>query len=1188
MNFFSFLNNFKIRGKLLLLVAFPLLGLLYFSGLAVYNSYTIGVNVQDATVLTNMATKISSLVHETQKERGMTAGFLGSNGKKFADKLPNQRELTNKAYNNFLNFNQTINYSLYPEKFKTQMDKAISMMENLAPIRSSVDTLNISTAKAIGYYTKNNALFLSMINASVKLTKVPEIIKDVAAFNAFLQAKERAGIERAVGANTLAVDKFGPNMRSKFMNLIAAQDSYLKTFKGYSSDIENEYFNKTMVGSDIDEVNRIRKVLIDAREQGGFNIDAEYWFKTISKKIGLLKKTENYIRDNLRISNPKVKEAAKIASALANLLHETQKERGATAGFIGSKGTKFAKILPNQRKLTDKRRSLLMATLKSYHSKYNSPAIHNAMMKNIENLNKLKKMRKNVSALSVNVGTAIKYYTGMNTGFLNTIATISKMATNSNEAIDLNSYYNFLMSKERAGIERAVMSNSFARNKFLPGIKVKFTQLVTEQNAYMYSFLSTARDSFVTFYKKTVKGSAVDEVNSMRKIAFEATTIGGFNEDANKWFGHITAKINKLKQVDDYLAKRLISRLQVLENAADKAMYIDLTSAICVHLLVWFISLVITSNIIKNLTSFKRGLNFFFAYAVREKDHMKPMEVFGKDEFAQMTEEMNEGILKTSHVIEQDKKVVQEIDDVMAKIGNGFFTYTIHEKGATTEVESLRQNINKMLVLTKTKLDNINKLLGEYGKGIYNFELSDKEKEGMGGEFGSLANSTIVLGHDISSFMALFGNAVDGLTSNIDHLTSTASELSNSSNMQAASLEETAAAIEEITSNIKSSSSNVYNMSTLADELTTTANSGQELANKTASSMEDINTQVTAINDAIGIIDQIAFQTNILSLNAAVEAATAGEAGKGFAVVAQEVRNLASRSAEAANEIKALVENATLKAQEGKQVATQMIGGYSNLNKKITQTKQIIDDVSTASKEQETAIVQINDTINDLDKVTQQNASAAHNLESLAGQIASLTTNITSVMEGVVFDEKTKDEVCDVDLMRAVSGYKKDHINFKINNFSKLDTYTSFKVVDDKHCKLGLWVIEQEQKGAEFTKTSQWTQLKEIHHNVHSGVQKYIDKNATNALNDELYTLAKTIEDDTLKVFDSLDSILNVHCKNLKKNKTIPVANAGNKISAPKQITTPVSKPTPAVTPKVIPATPAVVASNDHDEWESF
>ena len=157
--------------------------------------------------------------------------------------------------------------------------------------------------------------------------------------------------------------------------------------------------------------------------------------------------------------------------------------------------------------------------------------------------------------------------------------------------------------------------------------------------------------------------------------------------------------------------------------------------------------------------------------------------------------------------------------------------------------------------------------------------------------------------------------------------------------------------------------------------------------------MDEINTQVTLINDSISVIDQIAFQTNILSLNAAVEAATAGEAGKGFAVVAAEVRNLASRSAEAAKEIKAIVENATSKANHGKQIADHMIDGYKQLNENISQTINLISDIQNASKEQLLGIEQINDAVTQLDQQTQQNAMVAsqtHDVAVLTDQIAKL------------------------------------------------------------------------------------------------------------------------------------------------------------------------------------------------------
>jgi methyl-accepting chemotaxis protein len=164
--------------------------------------------------------------------------------------------------------------------------------------------------------------------------------------------------------------------------------------------------------------------------------------------------------------------------------------------------------------------------------------------------------------------------------------------------------------------------------------------------------------------------------------------------------------------------------------------------------------------------------------------------------------------------------------------------------------------------------------------------------------------------------------------------------------------------------------------------------------------MEEINVQVNSINEAITVIDQIAFQTNILSLNAAVEAATAGEAGKGFAVVAAEVRNLASRSAEAAKEIKNIVENATRKANDGKEIANHMIEGYKELNQNITNTINLIQDIEMSSKEQLSGIEQINDAVNQLDQQTQQNAAVAsqtHDVAVITDEIAKLV--VTSADE---------------------------------------------------------------------------------------------------------------------------------------------------------------------------------------------
>ncbi|MCP4970316.1 MAG: hypothetical protein GY932_06975 [Arcobacter sp.] len=149
-----------------------------------------------------------------------------------------------------------------------------------------------------------------------------------------------------------------------------------------------------------------------------------------------------------------------------------------------------------------------------------------------------------------------------------------------------------------------------------------------------------------------------------------------------------------------------------------------------------------------------------------------------------------------------------------------------------------------------------------------------------------------------------------------------------------------------------------------------------------------------AVNETITVIDKIAFQTNILSLNVAVEAATVGEAGKGFAIVAQEVRNLASRTTDAANEIKILVKNATVKADTGKSIAKNMISGYDNLKDNISKTIELISDIEVASQEQQQGIEQINSSITLLDSQTQKNASIAQTTKEIAVKSKSIAKTI--------------------------------------------------------------------------------------------------------------------------------------------------------------------------------------------------
>jgi len=505
------------------------------------------------------------------------------------------------------------------------------------------------------------------------------------------------------------------------------------------------------------------------------------------------------------------------------------------------------------------------------------------------------------------------------------------------------------------------------------------------------------------------------------------------------------------------------------------------------------------------------------------------IEVQSDDEIGTLAKHFNQYMEKSRETAKKDQFVVEEVDKAIQMVRAGFFVYEVKAKTNNRTTNDLKNSVNSMMRDLGKKFNEIDKALLMYGNAKFDhkFEIHD-----VSGTIGSIIFGTKAIGNNVSELLATIMMSGEQLSQNIEVLSLSANSLSKSANAQAASLEETAAAVEEISSNIQSSSQNVIEMAKLSEEVTLSANNGQELAKQTSSSMSEINDQVSSINEAITIIDQIAFQTNILSLNAAVEAATAGEAGKGFAVVAQEVRNLASRSAEAANEIKELVENAAQKTQSGKKIANDMIEGYNTLHDKINLNKDMIDMVSQSSLEQTKGIVQINDAINILDKNTQENASDANHIDDLAQEVTSLSNRLISIANHASYNQQAREQVCDIENVYKLNSLKLDHLQFKTKNFQKLNERTTFKVATEKECKLAKWIKEQESNNHPFTKTKNWEELNLAHAQVHQNVQKYIDKNAQNDSNEHLLKIGDDIEVATGKVFAALDIVKKESCNN--------------------------------------------------------
>ena len=577
--------------------------------------------------------------------------------------------------------------------------------------------------------------------------------------------------------------------------------------------------------------------------------------------------------------------------------------------------------------------------------------------------------------------------------------------------------YDHILSQTPEGMQKAEKDLADTLSTINESREVYEKLISSDEEKSLYIEFSKQFDAYLEIHKELIVVSRENKTEEARKIMGKT----------KKEFGDFSATLLKLVQINvDGGAKANTIGNEIYANA--KILLISIMM-ICVVLSL-LIALFITKSITGSLKSVQDGMNSFFAYLNRESSSVKLIDLNCKDEFGMMAKVVNDNIAKTEKSIEDDRKVIDETIAVLGKFEKGDLGQRLNMNVSNPSLMQLKDVLNNMASNLEYNINNVLNVLEQYSNYKY---LNKIDQKGLTEQLLKLANGVNTLGDSITGM--LIENKTNGLTledsSNI--LLTNVDKLNVSSNEAASSLEETAAAIEEITSNIRNNTQNIAKMATFSNGVTASASEGERLANQTTQSMDEINTQVNLINESITVIDQIAFQTNILSLNAAVEAATAGEAGRGFAVVAAEVRNLAARSAEAAKEIKTIVENATKKANQGKDIANNMISGYKDLNENISQTINLIQDIEMSSKEQLTGIEQINDAVNQLDQQTQKNAAVAsqtHDVAVLTDEIAKLIVSDANAKE---FAGKNEVKAKSLKATQHQKEIKKDFVQTKIS-----------------------------------------------------------------------------------------------------------------------------------------------------------
>jgi methyl-accepting chemotaxis protein len=312
-----------------------------------------------------------------------------------------------------------------------------------------------------------------------------------------------------------------------------------------------------------------------------------------------------------------------------------------------------------------------------------------------------------------------------------------------------------------------------------------------------------------------------------------------------------------------------------------------------------------------------------------------------------------------------------------------------------TMIRSILSNVRRVL----DAVDRLNS-----GNGDLTYRLPP-----LTGEFSALGNS-------LNRFIANLGRIVTDVSVSATTISAASSQiaagnldLSSRTEEQASSLEETASSMEELTSTVKQNADHSREANRLAQSASTVALKGGEVVAQVVDTMDGINTSSKKIVDIIGVIDGIAFQTNILALNAAVEAARAGEQGRGFAVVATEVRSLAQRSAAAAKEIKVLIDDSVAKVEAGSTLVEQAGNTMDEVVASVKRVSDIISEITAASNEQTAGIDQVSQAITQMDEVTQQNAALVEEAAAAAALLQDQADNLVKVVSVFKIDATQAD-----------------------------------------------------------------------------------------------------------------------------------------------------------------------------------
>ncbi len=676
-----------------------------------------------------------------------------------------------------------------------------------------------------------------------------------------------------------------------------------------------------------------------------------------------------------------------IAPKISALVHEMQKERGMSAGFISSKGTKFGDALRQQRAMTDQNHAVLAQAFATFDVDSYDAALASKIESATAALTPLAEKRQQVSRFEFTVPQMAAYYTPTITKLLAVIEEMAVIASNGEVANAITAYTLILQAKERSGIERAMGAAGFGAGKFAPPVYRNFVRLIAMQDILNKTFANYATPEQLEFFKSTMSGPAVDNVNRLRKIAIESPQSGNTGGiEAGQWFKTITEKIGLYKTVEDRLAIDLIDMLKSIKSAATWEFIIISVIVAGMMLATVATAIILIRGIVGPIATTTENMN---KLAAGNTD----IEIHGterQDEIGDMARSMT----TLREEVSQSFKLGQMVEDMpmnvmMCDVDDFKFTYV--NKSTTTTLKTLEQLLPcKVDELLGNSIDifyenadeqrnilsdpsnlphSANIKLGDEHLSIKFSAIRNKAGDYAGPMMAwSVITEQMNISEKVADVVRNVSAAATQMRSTAESMSATAEETSRQASAAAAASEQTTANVQTVASASEEMSASIREIDRQVKQSTEIAVKANTEAERTNETVQSLVNSGQKIGEVVNLISEIAEQTNLLALNATIEAARAGEAGKGFAVVASEVKNLANQTAKATEEIGGQI-------TEMQSVTNDAVDAINSIGKTIGEINSIAETIANAVGEQGTATQEISEN-------TQQAASGTQDVSN--------------------------------------------------------------------------------------------------------------------------------------------------------------------------------------------------------------